>query len=311
MGLDRIDVGKELAEIRLSQPERAKLLAETRRPPDHWSQQPLVILAADHPARGSLSAGDNPWAMANRADLLVRLARLLMQPVVDGLLASPDIMEELLLLNAVVGSYGGPDFMDRKVLIGSINRGGIVNSAWELDDFVTGYTPNGIQAMHLDGAKMLMKLDFQALASARTLQYCATTVERLNALNIPVFLEPLSVPQDPDLLIKLVGIASALGSTSMRRWLKVPMVDRFQDVAAATTCPLLLLGGNDPGDAHQLTASIARCMASGPQVRGVMMGRGILYPAGRGDPLDTLWEVSHVVRGTRGGRGERVIWDHL
>lgn len=309
--MDRIDVRNTLAEIRLSQPERVKLLAEARRRPSHWSQKPLVILAADHPARGSLSAGDSQQAMADRADLLARLARLLMQPVVDGVLASPDIMEELLLLNEVVGSYGGPDFMDSKVLIGSINRGGIVNSAWELDDFVTGYRPTGIQTMRLDGAKMLMKLDFQDPASARTLQYCAATVEHLNELNIPVFLEPLSVPQDPNLLIKLVGIASALGSTSMRRWLKVPMVDRFQDVAAATTCPLLLLGGNNPGDAHQLTASIVRCMASGPQVRGVMMGRGILYPADRGDPLDTLWEVSHVVRGTSGRGGDRVTWDRL
>ena len=33
----------------------------------------LMMIAADHPARGALRAGDRPLAMADRADLLDRL----------------------------------------------------------------------------------------------------------------------------------------------------------------------------------------------------------------------------------------------
>ena len=53
--------------------------------------------------------------MGNRISLLERLEAALARPGVDGLLASPDILEDLLLLGALEG----------KVAIGSMNRGGL------------------------------------------------------------------------------------------------------------------------------------------------------------------------------------------
>jgi hypothetical protein len=40
----------------------------------------LFIVAADHPARGSLSVGQDPMAMASRYDLLQRLVLALSRP---------------------------------------------------------------------------------------------------------------------------------------------------------------------------------------------------------------------------------------
>ena len=56
------------------------------------------IVAADHPARGALAVGNDPVAMADRRQLLDRLQIALANPDVDGVLASPDIMDDLLLL---------------------------------------------------------------------------------------------------------------------------------------------------------------------------------------------------------------------
>jgi len=58
----------------------------------------LMVIAADHPARGAIRAGKRPMAMADRADLLDRLCLALSRPGVNGVLGTPDILEDLLLL---------------------------------------------------------------------------------------------------------------------------------------------------------------------------------------------------------------------
>ena len=61
----------------------------------------LLIIAADHTARGMLDVGSNETAMANRYDLLDRLITALEIPGVDGVLGTPDIIDDLLLLGAL------------------------------------------------------------------------------------------------------------------------------------------------------------------------------------------------------------------
>jgi hypothetical protein len=46
----------------------------------------LMIVAADHSARGVLAAGDRPMAIANRSELLDRILIALSRPGVDGIL---------------------------------------------------------------------------------------------------------------------------------------------------------------------------------------------------------------------------------
>ena len=83
-----------------------------------------MIIACDHPARGALGAGRNATAMASRTELLERLLTALARPGVDGLLATADIVEDMLLLGALEGKF----------VFASMNRGGLQGSVFEMDD---------------------------------------------------------------------------------------------------------------------------------------------------------------------------------
>lgn len=109
----------------------------------------LFLVAADHPARGVLRAGAGGDAMRDRAGLLQRLCVALARPGVDGVVATADVVEDLLLLDA----------LDGKLVVGSMNRGGLAGTVFELDDRFTGYDAAGIEAMGMDGGKMLFRID--------------------------------------------------------------------------------------------------------------------------------------------------------
>src|SRR6202035_1047265 len=123
----------------------------------------LVLIAADHPARGTLRAGRLTTAMADRTGLLERICVALARPGVNGVLGSADVLEDLLLLGA----------LDGKVVIGSMNRGGLAGTVFEVDDRFTGYDAASIARMRFDGGKMLLRIDPDDPATARTLQACA------------------------------------------------------------------------------------------------------------------------------------------
>lgn len=303
------EIQQIIVESRLFDPDRPRKLAKTRTRPTAWEQRPLVLIAADHPARRTVAAPGDPWAMANRADLLRRVARVLMQPFVDGLLATPDIMDELWILEAWVTSRGGPNFLDDKILIGSMNRAGLADTVFGLDDFVTAYTTDALVESGMDAGKLLLRLDPKSEASSRTLKYVVEALQALDAVEIPVFLEPLSVPMSVDAMVRLMGVASALGPSSSRRWLKVPMVTPFKRVAEATTCPLVLLGGADPGGTETILEQVRSCLNEGPQVRGILMGRGILYPQDGTDPRKILGQLAALLGGHE--NKERVEWPDL
>jgi hypothetical protein len=112
---------RQLLATRSAAPEAvAGAYAQRKRPASLLSQRgTLFLVAADHPARGALASGGNPMAMADRRSLLERLVTALAHPEVDGVLGSPDVIEELLLLGA----------LDGKVVIGSMNRGGLPRSS--------------------------------------------------------------------------------------------------------------------------------------------------------------------------------------
>src|SRR5262245_56506250 len=64
-----------LTEVRARHPEAVAeaAAARSRRPALLGPSGRLMIVAADHPARGALAAGDRPLAMADRTELLRRL----------------------------------------------------------------------------------------------------------------------------------------------------------------------------------------------------------------------------------------------
>lgn len=238
----------------------------------------LMIVAADHPGRGALAAGRDALAMGDRRDLLERLCLALARPGVDGVLGTPDIVEDLLLLGA----------LDGKVVLGSMNRGGLAGASFEIDDRFTGYDAAAISASGLDGGKMLLRIDTGDPATARTLESCAHAVTELAAHRLVSMVEPfLSHRVDgrvrniltPEAMIRAISIASALGTTSAYTWLKVPVVAEMERVMAASTLPALLLGGEVPDDPEAALAGWRKALAL-PTVRGLVVGRSLLFPPG-------------------------------
>lgn len=220
----------------------------------------------------------------------------------DGLLGTADILDELFIVQHLTAGKKA-SFLDRRVLVGSVNRGGLAGTAFELDDRVTGYDVDGILSMNLDGAKFLLRFDPESRDSAETLEYCLQTIRSCNANDLPIFVEPLPVTskdgkvkldKDPEKIIKLIGAVSALSGSSMRMWLKLPYTERFDEVAASTTLPILLLGGEASDQVGDLLREIETALKAGPNVRGVMMGRNLLYPPSD-DPLPLALAVNSMV----------------
>ena len=139
-----------LREVRGSNPAAiGAAAAARRRRPVLGGDGRLMLVAADHPARGALGVRAQPEAMEDREDLLRRLLLALRRPGVDGVLGSADLLEDLLLLGA----------LEDKVVIGSMNRGGLQGAVFEMDDRFTGYDAAGIEAMGFNGGKMLTRVD--------------------------------------------------------------------------------------------------------------------------------------------------------
>lgn len=293
-----------ITELRVNRPEVVMEEATSRRrakPLTHDGR--LMLLAADHPARMVLRAGTSPMAMGNRWALLGRVLRVLTAPECDGVMAPPDVIEELLIINRVVAEAGGERFLDGKVLIGCMNRGGLAGSVFELDDRMTAFTPDRIAELHLDGAKMMFRLEPSEPSSLATIVACAEAVTACQSLGLAVFLEAMMVKSTPrgievvrtaEALIQAINVASALGASSVRTWLKVPYVGGFDRVAEATTLPILILGGESRGDPGPLLQEIELAMQSGPTVRGALVGRGVTFP-GPEDPRAVAVAVGAIV----------------
>lgn len=247
----------------------------------------LNLLAADHPARCVTRVGSDELGMADRRDYLARILRILSVPRVDGIMTTMDIIEDLLVIDALLHERQAPGFLDDRVIVASLNRGGLAGCAWELDDPVTGATPAACASWQLDGVKLLMRVDESDSASLQTIMYCAQAIREANALNLPTFLEPLPVTRGPrgysvtrtaEALAKLTGVASALGNSSRLLWLKLPACDNFATVARATTLPILLLGGESSGGPAGFLNELKKAMQAGGNVRGALAGRNVLYP---------------------------------
>lgn len=273
------DQWDSLLRTRATQPSAvARAYAARKRPSRVLSDRgTLFLVAADHPARGSLRSGADAMAMADRRSLLARLIEALEHPDVDGVLGSPDIVEELLLLGALEG----------KLVIGSMNRGGLDGASWTMDDRFTGYDAPSIAACRLDGGKMLLRIDDQDPSTAGTLEGCALAVSELAARSLVAMVEPLPYHRDDDgtltlrkdvpALARAVTIASALGTTSAYTWLKMPACDDPEAVFSATTLPCVVLGGVPSPDPAQDLESWGRALTQ-PTVRGLVVGRALLYP---------------------------------
>jgi hypothetical protein len=264
-------------ETRFSNPGAIATLATNRaRHATMDTSSKLLIIAADHAARGVLNVGDHQNAMWSRYDLLDRLISALGVPGVDGVLGTPDIIEDLLILGA----------LDNKVVFGSMNRGGLPGSVFEMDDRFTAYTPQSIVQSGLDGGKMLLRINYEDPGTVSTLAACAQAVTELATASRVAMLEPFlshNVNGQPknvlttEAVIRSMAIASALGATSAFSWLKVPVLEEMEQVVEAATLPIVLLGGERSEQPDAMFARWEKALRL-PGVRGLVVGRNLLYP---------------------------------
>lgn len=275
--LDRADY-EALMDARLRAPKELRTaLGSRQRRAVVRGDGNLLLVAADHTARGMLAVGDDPMAVADRYTLLDRLVTALSMPEVDGVLASADILEELAYLGA----------LNDRLAIGTMNRGGIIGADWELDDRLTAYDSDHVEEFGLDGGKLLLRIEDTDAGVASTIEMAATIVTELSDRGIMCLVEPLPYLKDAagrarldtslDKLVKVVAVASGLGSSSAYTWLKLPAVAEMDVVAGATAMPILMLGG-DPGQNAPAVFDLWRKAMVQPNVRGLVAGRALLYP---------------------------------
>ncbi|MFE7747900.1 deoxyribose-phosphate aldolase [Streptomyces sp. NPDC057428] len=270
----------DLTAVRSSHPEAIAEAADRRvRRPLVGDGGRLMIVAADHPARGALAVGGQRLAMANRNELLDRLTIALSRPGVDGVLATADILDDLLLLGA----------LDNKVVLCSMNRGGLAGSSFELDDRFTGYRPQDIERHRFDGGKLLLRIDYDDAGSLATMESAARAIDEMAERRLPVFVEPFisrrvdgRVCNDlgGEAVATAIAVASGLGGTSAYTWLKLPVTADPDDMAEAvesSTLPAVVLGGEVSRE-QDATYEKWRRALSLPTVRGLVVGRSLLYP---------------------------------
>ncbi|MFI1253457.1 deoxyribose-phosphate aldolase [Streptomyces netropsis] len=271
----------DLVKVRSRHPEAvAEAAARRARRPLVGANGRLLIIAADHTARGVLAVGDRAHAMANRADLLERLCLALSRPGVDGVLGTADILDDLLLLGA----------LEHKVVVGSMNRGGLAGAAFEMDDRFTGHRAADLAGLGFDAGKLLLRIDYDDPGSLSTMVATARAIDDMAAHRLPVFVEPFlsrrvagKVHNDlsAEAVTKSIAIASGLAGTSAYTWLKVPVTDDADDMARVmetSTLPAVLLGG-DVGDDQDAAYEKWRAALRLPTVQGLVVGRALLYPS--------------------------------
>lgn len=284
----------KLRELRAAHPEKlAEVYSKRGRRDVIQGDGRLFIIAADHPARNAVAVRNDPRAMENRYDLLNRLATALSRPGVDGVLGTPDIIDDLALLGCLEG----------KLVVGSLNRGGLRGASFEMDDRITGYDINGIVRDKLDFAKMLNRINLNDAGTSNMLEISHKAVNDAAAARIPIMLEPfmsewvdgkIKNNLSTDAVIDSIGIASALGNSSAYSWMKLPVVENMARVMESTTLPTLLLGGDPVGDQNETYASWEKALEL-PGVRGLVIGRSLLYPqdGNVGAAIDTAVKLVH------------------
>ena len=250
-----------VTEIRATDPGRIGRALAQRPRADLAGAGRLMVIACDHPARGALGAGERPLAMADREDLLRRCMTALSRPGVNGFLGTAEIIEDLTLLGA----------LDGKLVWGSMNRIGLQGASF------------------LDGGKMLTRINYADPASAATLEASAKAIDSLSERGLNAMIEPFisrweggRIVNDlsEEAVIRSICIAQALGRSSAHTWLKLPCVSdpaSMRRVMASTSLPSLILGGEVSTDPEATRASWAAALEL-PNVRGLVVGRSLLYP---------------------------------
>src|SRR5258708_10172746 len=217
------DLLTQLTKLRASDPDAVASAFANRMRGKITFPRKMFLIAADHPARGVMAAGGDARAMADRGALLERVHLALARPEVDGVLGTADIVDDLALLGS----------LDEMIVFGSMNRGGLAGSAFEIDDRFTGYTAAAIARDGLTGGKMMLRVADEDPATGRTMEACARAIDDLAALGLPAMIEvfasravdgKMTNDLSVDAMMRAIAIASGLGGGARRGVPQLPVV---------------------------------------------------------------------------------------
>ena len=264
----------------------------------------LVILATDHPGRRVTALRDDPLAMGDRLEYLSRALRVVTTPGCDGVMGTTDFMEDLLILSHLFREARGDSFLDEKVLVGCMNRGGHAGVRGEIDDRFTSFSAQQLKRLNFDGGKLMYRLDLDDERSIKSIEDCALAVTELFRQDLYSFLEPMSVQRKPDggyetvktveAMVKDAGAAAALGESSMKTWLKLSYAEGYERVARATRLPILMLGGPALETPMPTLSNFHAGIHAGANVRGAMVGRNVTFPR-KEDPRGVAAAVCAII----------------
>ncbi len=279
--MEQLDPIALLSDTRATQPRliRQALAARRRRPLDEY-RGPILLISADAPARGVIEAGDDYSAMANRGEFLRRIITALQDPGVAGIVATPDVVDDLALLGA----------LDRRLVIGSMNPGGLAGSDLQYHGGFTAYTADAIETANLDGGRMHLRIDDLDPSTPERMAAVAEAVNHLAWCERPALVEVQTTPMEAEFLIRSMAVAAGLGNSSAYTWLQVPIIDPLEPILAATTLPTIISGGEPSVE------NLERWWEAlgHSQVRGVIAGPSILYPT-NGDVAFSVSRAVHVI----------------
>ncbi len=299
-----LELFDRITEIRVDAPEIIEQQARARKQRRHLTHDgKLTILAADHPGRGVTVLGNNPLRMGNRHEYMARILRVLVGSEFDGFMSTPDMIDDLFIIDYLIQQGGGPSILDEKVLVGCMQRGGVAGVTGEIDDRFGSYTAESIHRFRLDAGKMMFRFVPDDERTLLTIDYCARAVTGLNRYGLVPFVEPLRfdftdgkwIPKNTtEELVKLVGVIGGLGDSSRNTWMKLPYCEDFHQVALATSQPILMLGGASREDPRRTFHDFAEGMKTRNNVRGALVGRNVTFP-GPEDPATVAQAVYRIV----------------
>jgi DhnA family fructose-bisphosphate aldolase class Ia len=243
---------------------------------------PLLILAADHRARGVIT-------IERYADYHAALRAAL--PACDGILASAQPLRDLVADGSVAPGQ-------RTYL--SVNRTGLAGSAFELDDRLVASVGLAADA-GWTGIKHMTRIDLSDPSTAAALELLGQVIEEARIIGIEALIEAVPwrdghMDHDLDRIVLAAVVAHDMGAPL----LKVPVpdaqagaarVDAVARVVASVGVPVLFLGGPRRGlSDDEVLSEVRDVMAGG--AAGLAVGRVIFQDE---DPAGMARKMAEVV----------------
>lgn len=294
------DVFRKLNEIKAFHPEVVLKETANREKPG-FPHKRLVFAAADHNARMINEYKGNPIGLSNRREYLTRLVRMLQSDSVDGVEATSDIIEELIIINKIRKDAGEKDFLKGKMLVGTVNRGGLKNTIWEMDDLPVCFTVERINKLNMDGVKFMIRINPMDERAKYTVKYCADAINEAEKYGLPVFIEALYVETtengfamktDSESLCKVVGVVGALGCTGANKWIEVPLNNEYHIPVGATTCPVFVVPDEIESEPEAVVKEYTKEIGIADNIRGILLGRNVMY--NESDPLPIAEAIADI-----------------